>query len=157
MINTIKGYRDLEVYKLSYKVAIEIFIESKKFPPDENFSLTDQIRRSSRSVPANIGESWGKRMYKNHFVSKLSDSYSEANETQTWLDFCLSHSYITKERYDYFSKNYDHICRMLFNMMKSPDEFIYFTFFRISLYALRPTLFILSQYALRPMPYANLC
>ena len=63
-------------------------------------------------------------MYKNHFISKLSDSYSEANETQTWLDFSYSHSYISKERYDYFSENYDHICRMLFNMMKSPDKFL---------------------------------
>jgi len=75
-------------------------------------------------VPVNISEAWGKRMYRNHFVNKLSDSYAEANETMTWLDFSYSHHYLKKERYDYFYENYDHICRMLFNMMKNPDKFI---------------------------------
>jgi four helix bundle protein len=104
-------------------MAIEIFEETKRFPREEKYALTDQIRRSSRSVPVNIAEAWGKRMYQNHFANKLSDSYAEANETQTWLDFSLSHGYITKERYNYFSENYDHICRMLFNIMRSPEKF----------------------------------
>ncbi len=124
MILELKGYKDLQVYKLSYRIAIEIFDETKSFPKEEKFSLTDQIRRSSRSVPVNISEAWGKRMYRSHFVSKLSDSYAESNETQTWLDFCLSHSYIEKERYKYFSESYDHICRMLFNMMRNPEKFL---------------------------------
>ena len=124
MRGDLKGYKDLDVYQLSYKMAIEIFEETKNFPKEEKFSLTDQIRRSSRSVPANISEAWGKRMYRNHFVNKLSDSYAEANETQTWLDFSFSHSYINKERYDYFTDNYDHISRMLFNMMKNPEKFL---------------------------------
>lgn len=119
-----KGYKNLEVYKLSYKMAIEIFKETENFPKEEKYSLTNQIRRSSRSIPANISEAWGKRMYYNHFVSKLSDSYAEGNETQTWLDFSCEHGYIKKERHDYFTENYDHICRMLFNMMKNPEKFI---------------------------------
>ena len=120
----LRGYKDLDVYKLSYKMAIEIFEETKSFPKEEKFSLTDQIRRSSRSVASNIAEAWGKRMYHNHFVNKLSDSYAEANETQTWLDFSFSHSYMNKERHNYFSENYDHISRMLFNMMKRPEKFL---------------------------------
>ena len=118
------GYKELEVYKLSYRMALEIFEETKRFPKDEKYSLTDQIRRSSRSVSANIGESWGKRMYRSHFVSKLSDSYMEAYETQVWLDFAKAHDYRPNERYDYFTDNYDHICRMLFSMMKNPDKFL---------------------------------
>lgn len=124
MRSDLKGHKDLDVYQLSYRMAIEIFEETKGFPKEEKYSLTDQIRRSSRSVPVNISEAWGKRMYHNHFVSKLSDSYAEANETQTWLEFSLAHGYIKKERYKYFSENYDHICRMLFNMMKHPEKFL---------------------------------
>ena len=120
----LSGCRDLDVYKLSYKMALEIFEESKKFPKEEKYSLTDQIRRSSRSVVANIGEAWGKRMYRSHFVSKLSDSHTEAYETQVWLDFAKAHEYLANERNDYFTDNYDHICRMLFNMMKNPDKFL---------------------------------
>jgi four helix bundle protein len=75
-------------------------------------------------VPANISEAWGKRMYRNHFVNKLSDSYAESHETQVWLDYSHDHGYLASERYDYFCENYDHICRMLFKMMKVPDKFI---------------------------------
>ena len=105
-------------------MALEIFEETKNFSKEEKYSLTDQIRRSSRSVSGNIAEAWGKRMYRNHFVSKLSDSYAEANETQTWLDFSLAQHYLDRERYNYFTENYDHICRMLFNMMKHPGKFL---------------------------------
>lgn len=121
---SLKGYRDLEVYKLAFKMALEIFEETKGFPAEEKYSLVDQVRRSSRSVASNIAEAWGKRMYRNHFVSKLSDSYAEANETRTWLDFSLAHHYIGEDQYDYFAENYDHICRMLFNMMKNPEKFL---------------------------------
>lgn len=121
---SLRGYRDLKVYHLSFEMAPEVFEETKRFPRDEKYALTDQIRRSSRSVSGNIAEAWGKRMYRNHFVSKLSDRYAEANETQTWLDFGLAHRYIEKDRHRYFSENYDHICRMLFNMMRSPEKFL---------------------------------
>jgi four helix bundle protein len=118
------GYKELDVYKLSYKTALEIFEETKAFPREERYALTDQIRRSSRSVSANIGEAWGKRMYRSHFVSKLSDSYTEGYETQVWLDFCHAHGYISDERHAFFTDSYDHVCRMLFSMMKNPDKFL---------------------------------
>lgn len=118
------GHKDLIVYQLAYQTAIEIYNETMNFPRDEKYSLIDQIRRSSRSVASNIAESWGKRMYPNHFVSKLSDSYAESLETQTWLDFSLSHNYLTKERYGYLHGNYARICAMLFNMMRRPDKFL---------------------------------
>lgn len=119
-----RGHKDLLVYKLSYEAAIEIFEITKNFPTEEKFSLVDQIRRSSRSVTSNIAEAWGKRMYKNNFISKLSDSYAEANETMTWLDFSLNHKYISEEKQKYFEKKYDRICGMLFGMMNNPTKFL---------------------------------
>lgn len=124
MMMNLKGYGDLEVYRLAFGVALEIVEVTKVFPKDERYSLTDQLRRSSRSVVSNIAEAWGKRMYRNHFVSKLSDSYAEAKETQVWLDFSLAHRYLDKERHDSFIERYDHISRMLFNMMKRPSRFL---------------------------------
>ena len=105
-------------------MALEIVEETRRFPKDEKYSLIDQIRRSSRSIACNLAEAWGKRMYRNHFVNKLSDSYAEASETQVWLDFSLAHHYLDEARYGYFSENYDHISRMLFNMMKKPERFL---------------------------------
>jgi len=81
----LRGHRDLKVYQLAYKLAMEIFSESKRFPENERYSLTSQIRRSSRSVAANIAEGFRKRQYPNMFVSKLADSDAEAAETQVWL------------------------------------------------------------------------
>jgi four helix bundle protein len=80
----VKSFRDLEVYKLAREVSKEIYLLSKAFPSEERYSLTDQIRRSSRSVGAQIAESWGKRRYENHFISKLTDADSEQLETQHW-------------------------------------------------------------------------
>jgi four helix bundle protein len=83
----VRGYRDLKIYQLAYKLAMEIFNESKSFPKEESYSLTDQIRRSSRSVATNIAEGYHKRRYPNMFVSKMADPDSEGAETQVWLDF----------------------------------------------------------------------
>ena len=96
----LKGHRDLKVFQLAYKLAMEIFNESKVFPKDERFSLTDQIRRSSRSVAANIAEGFRKRQYPKMFLSKLADSDGEVAETQVWLDFARDCSYIPAERRD---------------------------------------------------------
>lgn len=81
-----RGFKDLKIYQLAYKLAMEIFEESKMFPREEKYSLTGQIRRSSRSVPANIAEAWKKRKYKKAFVSKLIDAFAEAGETEVWLE-----------------------------------------------------------------------
>ena len=87
------SHKELEVYKLSFKLAMEIFEISKTFPLDEKYSLTDQIRRCSRSVQANIAEAFRKRRYEKAFIAKLSDAEGEAAETQTWIDFALSCNY----------------------------------------------------------------
>ena len=85
----IRSHRELEVYQMALDAAMKIFEVSKNFPPEERYSLTDQIRRSSRSVCANLAEAWRKRRYEGAFISKLSDSEAEAAETQTWLEFAV--------------------------------------------------------------------
>src|ERR1041384_8582106 len=92
----LKGHRDLKVYQLAYKLAMEIFEVSKAFPKEEKYSLTDQIRRSSRSVAANIAEGFRKRQYPKMFVSKLADSDGETAETQVWLDFARYCQYMSQ-------------------------------------------------------------
>ncbi|MBE8986569.1 four helix bundle protein, partial [Nostoc sp. LEGE 12450] len=93
----IKSHEDLEVYKMAFDVAMKIFELSKKFPVEEKYSLTDQIRRSSRSVCANLAEAWRKRRYEAAFVAKLNDCESEAAETQTWLKFAVQCNYLNVE------------------------------------------------------------
>ena len=111
-----RRFRDLEVYKLAFEVAMEIYEISKKFPTEEKYSLTDQIRRSSRSVCANIAEGWRKRKYIAMFINKLSDSAQEAAETQVWLEFALACKYIGKDIFDKLDERYEHIFAMLATM-----------------------------------------
>jgi len=120
-----KGYKDLIVYQKSYSLAMEIFEITKSFPREERYSLTDQIRRSSRAVPANISSAWVKRKYPKSFISKLSDSEAEAAETQVWLDFSFKCSYIDKETYDKLFEYYDNIIGKLVNMSLQPEKWIY--------------------------------
>src|SRR5687767_11434669 len=94
MPDRVENFRDLRDYQAAMDAALEVFQLTKRFPPEERFSLTDQIRRSSRSVCANIGEAWRKRRYRPAFGAKLSDSETEAAETQVWLDVCLRCAYI---------------------------------------------------------------
>ena len=118
-----KGFRDLKVYQFSYQLALEIFEITKSFPKEELYSLTDQIRISSRSVPGNIAEGWRKRKYPKSFTSKLTDSLAEESETEVWLDFSKDLNYINKEKYDHFIKKYDEVARMLSSMIDNPDKF----------------------------------
>jgi len=120
----LRGHRDLKVYQLAYKLAMEIFVGSKAFPPDERYSLTSQIRTSSRSVAANIAEGFRKRQYPNMFVSKLADSDAEATETQVWLDFCRDCGYLSAEAHRRLSSGYNEIGRMLNGMIKAPEKFL---------------------------------
>ena len=117
------GYKDLKVYKLAYKLAMEIFEETKQFPQEERYSLTDQMRRSSRSVPANIAEGWKKRVYPKMFVSKIIDAAGEAGETEVWLDVSKDAGYITEEKYEYFMNGYDEVNRMLYGMVDKHEKF----------------------------------
>jgi four helix bundle protein len=118
-----RGYRDLKVYQLSYKVALEIHETTKSFPREETYSLTDQIRRSSRSVPAIIAEAWKKRPYNKSFVSRIIDSMGEAGETEVWLDFSLDLGYVDDSRHKNFLQRYDEINRMLNGMIEKADKF----------------------------------
>jgi four helix bundle protein len=93
-----QGYRSLKVFQLSYELAMEIFHLSKTFPKEETYSLTDQIRRASRSVPSNIAEGYRKRQYPKHFISKLSDADGESSETQVWLLFSRDCGYISPDK-----------------------------------------------------------
>jgi len=118
-----KGYRDLKVYKLAYQLAMDIYAVARKFPKEEKFSLTDQITRSSRSVPANIAEAWHKRRYIKMFVNKIVDASGEAGETEVWLDFAHDCKYITDEQYKNFMDACAEVNRMLFGMIIKPEKF----------------------------------
>jgi len=118
-----QGFKDLIVYQKAFKLAMEIFHVSMDFPKEEKYALTDQIRRSSRSVGSCISEAWPKRKYIKHFVSKLTDSQSEACETIHWLDVSLSCNYITKEKHQDLTDLTLEVQRMLESMIKKPEKF----------------------------------
>jgi four helix bundle protein len=118
----IKTHRELRVFQLSFETGMEVFKLTRTFPKEETYSLTDQIRRSSRSVSGNIAESFRKRRYPKSFISKLSDSEGEAAETQVWLDYALACGYIQKEVHDILNDKYDHIIGMLVNMINKPQN-----------------------------------
>ena len=118
-----RGFRDLKVYKLAYQLALEIFEITKSFPREEKYSLIDQLRRSSRSIPANIAEAWRKRKYIKNFVSKLYDSYGEEGETEVWLNMSKDLGYITNEKHRYFIDKYTEISKMLYSMINKPEKF----------------------------------
>ena len=123
MTERIKSVRDLMVYKKAFQTAMELFEISKTFPKEERYSLTDQIRRSSRSVCTNLSEAWRKRRYKAVFVNKLSDSAQEAAETQTWLEFSLACRYIDTQVYEDLFEEYEQIFAMLHAMSQKASTF----------------------------------
>ena len=119
----VKSFRDLEVYKLSREVSKEIFILSKNFPKEEKFSLTDQMRRSSRSVGAQIAESWGKRRYELHFISKLTDADAEQLETQHWLEVSEESQYLDSETTENLLHKCESIGKMIQKMIDKSASF----------------------------------
>ena len=120
----IQKHTELEVYKKSLNAAMEIFRVSKGFPKEEVYSLTDQIRRSSRSVCANLAEAWRKRRYEAAFIAKLSDAESEAAETQVWIEFAVKCSYLERGSGTPMYKAYDEILRMLVAMIHNPKSWL---------------------------------
>lgn len=119
----IRSVRDLKVYRKAFDSAMEIFQLSKKFPKAETYSLTDQIRRASRSVCSNLSEGWRKRRYKAVFLNKLTDAEQEAAEAQTWLAFSFRCNYLDKKTFHRLDQNYEHIFAMLNTMEKKADSF----------------------------------
>ncbi len=120
----IESYRDLRVYQAAIKAAMRIFEITKKFPPEEKYSMTDQIRRSSRSVCTNIGEAWRRRRYKAAFIAKLNDSETEATETQVWLELALLSGYISEEIFNELFADYESITAQLVVMINQPEKWI---------------------------------
>jgi four helix bundle protein len=121
-MNKISSHKELDVYQLAFDNAMKIFYITDKFPKTEIYSLTDQIRRSSRSVCANIAEAFRKRRYRKAFIAKLSDAESEAAETQVWLDFAYNCKYIDENTKDYLYQQYDYIIGKLVNMINNSDK-----------------------------------
>jgi len=119
MNQSIKTFKDLIVYKLSYDLAMEIFELTKKFPKEELYSLTDQIRRSSRSVPSNIREGFAKRRYENVFIKQLADAIGSSEETRTWIDFSKDCKYISDSQHNTLSSKYDEVSAMLYSLMNN--------------------------------------
>jgi len=117
------GHKDLKVFQMAYRLAMEIFHLTRNFPAEEKYSLTDQIRRSSRSVAANIAEGYRKRQYPKVFVNKLSDSDGEATETQVWLEFSRDCGYLSIEVCQRLLGEYEEVGKMLGGMMFHPEKF----------------------------------
>ena len=117
-------FRELKVYQLAYQLAMEIFHLSKTFPREEMYSLTDQIRRSSRSVCTNIAEGYRKKRYSKHFTMKMSDADGEASETTVHLDFAKDCSYITEDIHNSLIQRYQEVGKMLGSMADHPERFL---------------------------------
>jgi four helix bundle protein len=118
-----QGFRDLIVYQKSYKLAMEIFEITKTYPKEEKYLLIDQIRRSSRSVPANIAEAWVKRKYPKSFVSKLLDALAEEAETEVWIDMSKDCKYINDQLHNSLLERYQEVAKMLNSMINTPEKF----------------------------------
>jgi four helix bundle protein len=121
-MSQINSFKDLIVYQKAYKVAMEIFEISKDFPYEEKYSLTDQIRRSSRSVTSNIAEAWAKKRYVKSFTNKLTDSLGEEYETEVWLDYSRDCKYISSVIHTNIIAEYDEVRKMLISMISNPDK-----------------------------------
>ncbi|MCF6175181.1 MAG: four helix bundle protein [Victivallaceae bacterium] len=124
MADRIHSYKDLHVYQNAMNSAMEIFTITKNFPSEERYSLTDQIRRSSRSVPANLAEAWRKRRYEKAFIAKLSDCEAEAAETQVWLDFAHRCGYISSEKQLELDSKYEIILFQIIKMINNTNKWL---------------------------------
>jgi four helix bundle protein len=118
-----QSVKELTVYKKAYALAMEVFEISKRFPPEERYALTGQIRRSSRSVCLNLREAWAKRRYVNHFISKLTDCDGECNETDSSLDFAKDCDYISVENHSELTALNAEVGKMLGSMLRTPEKF----------------------------------
>jgi four helix bundle protein len=123
-MSRIRSHNDLDVFNRAFATAMEVFQSSKRFPKDETYSLTDQVRRSSRSVCANIVEAWRKRRYEAAFISKLSDAETEAAETQLWLQFAVNCGYLDRDTGAAFYRSYDAVIKTLVGMMNHPETWL---------------------------------
>lgn len=119
----ILSFRDLIVYQKAYRISMEIFLLTKTFPKEERYSLVDQIRRSSRSICANLSEAWAKRRYEKVYINKLTDCLGEEFETETWLQYSLDCKYINDEDFTNLMRQYEEVRKMLISMINNPQKF----------------------------------
>ncbi len=124
MNKRIVSHRDLEVYQKAFAAVMRIFELSKSFPKEETYSLTDQIRRSSRSVASNLAEAWRKRRYEAAFISKLSDSEGEAAEIQVWIEFAVACGYLSRDDGNHLYQAYDEVLATLVGMINHPETWV---------------------------------
>jgi four helix bundle protein len=120
----IHSYKELRVFQNAFEAAMKIFHLTKRFPPEEKYSMVDQVRRSSRSVCTNLAEAWRKRRYKAAFIAKLSDSESEACETQVWIEFTRNCEYLNDEVCDELDEMYNHIIGQIVNMISEAEKWL---------------------------------
>jgi len=120
----VRSHEQLEVYRVAFDAAMQLFELSSRFPAEERYSLTDQIRRSSRSVCANLAEAWRKRRYPASFVAKLSDADAEAGETLTWIAFARACGYLEEPSATELADRYDRIMAMLVKMIRRPEPWV---------------------------------
>ena len=127
-MSKISSYKELIVYQKAFNLAMKIFEITKTFPKEEKYSLTDQIRRSSRSLTSCLAESWAKRRYIKSFVNKLTDSLGEGFETEVWLDYSMACGYITSDIHDNLINEYSEIRNILVSMINKPEKWCPSTF-----------------------------
>jgi four helix bundle protein len=120
----IRHFRDLDVYKKAKSIALEIYDISKTFPAEERYSLTDQIRRCSRSACANLAEAWRRRRYEAAFIAKINDCEAECSETEVWLEFALAHGYISEDQYRNLEDQCEHTIAMLVKMATHSKDWV---------------------------------
>lgn len=119
----VKNFKDTKVYQFAFKQAMDVFEVSKSFLKEETYSLTNQIRRASRSVCANLSEAYRKKQYPAHFISKVSDSDAENSETNIWIDFSLACNYLSNEIHQKMISRNEEIGRLLHHMMNNPEKY----------------------------------
>jgi four helix bundle protein len=124
MKGKIRSHRQLEVYQVAFESAMKVFRQSKAFPKEETYSMTDQVRRSSRSICANLSEAWRKRRYQAAFLSKLSDAETEAAETQVWIEFAVNCEYLDRAVGRDLYRSYDSIIAMIVSMINNPEAWV---------------------------------
>jgi len=118
-----RGFKDLLAYQKAFEVAMQVFEITKSFPKEETYSLTDQIRRSSRSVCTNLAESYRKRIYLKHFLSKVTDAQMENSETEVWIDFALACGYISEKQYKNLLNLNDEVGKLLHHIFNNPEKY----------------------------------
>jgi four helix bundle protein len=123
MMGQINSFQDLIVYQKAYKISMNIFLLSREFPKEEKYSLVDQMRRSSRSICANLAEAWAKRRYEKVFVNKLTDCLGEEFETETWLNYSLDCKYISIDTFNDLMLQYEEVRKMLISMINNYQKF----------------------------------